>query len=49
MLTHRGMAGAGIGLLDSAGPIIKGDTYLSFLPLAHGFETSVHVYINIIL
>lgn len=45
MLTHRGMVASGKSLLDSAGPIIEGDTYLSFLPLAHAFETTVHVYI----
>lgn len=44
MLTHRGMIASGKSLLDSAGPIIEGDTYLSFLPLAHAFETTVHVY-----
>lgn len=45
MLTHEGLLSIAVGLLDSAGPIVEGDVYLSFLPLAHGFETAVHVYI----
>lgn len=47
MLTHEGLLSIAVGLLDSAGPIVEGDAYLSFLPLAHGFETAVHVYISL--
>lgn len=43
MLIHQGLLSIAVGLLDSAGPIVEGDIYLSFLPLAHGFETAVHV------
>lgn len=42
--THFGLLSTASGLIETAGGMVQeGDTFFSYLPLAHGFENSIHV------
>lgn len=44
MLTHRNLLATCAGLLNTVGAeVVEDDLYLSYLPLAHGFENAMHV------